>query len=1243
MNKFLKITGYTFLSVLATLYLVFLFVLPKAININTYKEQIQQSVKDTTNLSIDFENIDIITSPILEAGAKVKNISVKLPDGSVLFSADSVKGKVFLPSLLWLSVRVTCAEVESPYLNIEIVNGEKFKVSQIYEDIINKQRAERRANPQLNYEKEESFPIDISKIKVYVPSFKLNNYKVIINDLKTSHSLMLKGEQLDLGYLNGKIAKLKTDAKFLSDENVNITANLDINTFIPKFEPAEVEEDDDAVFALPFVNPVSVYRDYNLKSDINSKIKVRQSKKTNSIYAKGYLNVDNTTLTLAGLELPKSYFNVLANGQTLDVDSNIYVTDIESLSLLGQLNYGKHPFVDVAVKAPKLHFVNVLNIVKAYMDTIHIKNGIENMSVDGFLQSDFRVKTDFKNIESNGNFVVRKGNIYDRNVGLLFDDINVNFLFDNNLFQVKDTHVLINNQPLNISGKIDEYSIADLNIDAERIPLSGLYLAFAPKEIKNAYNLSSGSLSLKARVKGELKEIVALAKVRLEDFVFSDKANNFVLSNSLARFGIINAAGKIRGKFKNQGFSVYLPATKSVISNDMLVADFDNSDIILKDSNLRVNKDSIITFSASVLDYLSKPDLKFIADGVLKDSDLKMLVGESVAPYLSSKGQVPLKATVESKGNKLKSVVQMQASADNFITPVKIDQFEGKNILVQFLLEKNADVIKVYKSGLYVRKPNAQFRNNLASNLLNAKEVVGVRAMVSNLNATPFINLLKVVFKEDLHGVICFFPQSRFSLSGKLNTYGRVADPKISGSFSVRNLRIPELMTTVNEILLDLGSNNVSIDVKDVLANGSDFNVNMRTNWDLLAKSKFANVQINSRLIDLDKLLKVSDAALAMLPKSETVVADTPADIPLDIINGGIDMKKITTGSIVVKNTTGKIALHDNIFYVNDLKTNPIGGDVFGDVSMNLISTELNAKLVGSNFDVEKVLLDVMNMKDTLSGNMNFIADISMKGVSQLEQMESLGGYVDFNIKDGQLGPFGKIENFIMAENIRENAFFSSTIGSVITNLVTIDTSRFNELYGHLTFADGFAHIAPIKSQGNVLSMYIAGKVGLVDNSADMKVRGKLGSMVSDSLGPLANINPVNLIKNTPGLNAVAVKAFALFCEEVSQEEMDALPHLSEGKSDDYATKFQIVLRGDTRKPLKMVKSFKWLALDSEIKSAQSFVDTLPIPGPGEEGLSVEELIQLRAEQAAAVETKRKLEQEQKSWFGKLKDKLNKQ
>ena len=44
----------------------------------------------------------------------------------------------------------------------------------------------------------------------------------------------------------------------------NITANIDINTFLPKIEPSLDSEDDPAErIEIPFVNPVTMYRNYD--------------------------------------------------------------------------------------------------------------------------------------------------------------------------------------------------------------------------------------------------------------------------------------------------------------------------------------------------------------------------------------------------------------------------------------------------------------------------------------------------------------------------------------------------------------------------------------------------------------------------------------------------------------------------------------------------------------------------------------------------------------------------------------------------------------------------------------------------------------------------------------------------------------------------------------------------------------------------------------------------------------------
>lgn len=1234
MKKFFKITGIFILSVLFVLYLAFLFVLPNQIDLNKYKPDLQKLVKENTDLTVDFDNVKVITSPLLEAGVKVKNIKVKLPDESVLFSADSFKGKVFLPELLWLTVRVSCAEVEKPNMNVEIINSNKYKVAKVYEDLVNKKREQRRLNPpEALSEQENQIPFDISSIKLIIPALTLNNYNVTIDDVNASHKLTLKGDDIKLGYFNGEKASLKTNSKLLSDDQTNITADLDIKTFLPKFNPQPQDDDDDTVFELPFVNPVSEFRNYDLKSKISSRIKIKKNKKTGRIWAKGFVNIDDTNVKLSGLQLPDSYFRLNANGHVASVDTNLYVTDSENIQFLGNFGFGHAPFVDCSLKSTKVHFANLLNIARAYLDTIHIRNDINNMTANGYLYSNFKFKTDFDNIESDGKFIIRDGQINDNNIGLLFNNMNANFLFDDNKLNVEKTHLLVNNHPLEISGEIDSHSNTKLNVIADRLPLRGLYLAFAPKEVKQAYKLNSGDLSLDAKVRGTIKNSMAIVKADLADLQATDSAQKFVMTNKNARFGLANSNGEIKGKFKNEGFKILLPDTKSEISDDLIVANIDNKNINVENSIVKVNKNSKISFAGNVKNYLTGADTKFTASGSLSAKDIENFLGDSVAPYFDSKGSIPVKARFQANGQRMKLVSQLQTNMNDYITPVKFAEFEGRPVLFQLMAEKNGNIAKIYRSGLFLRKNGAEFRDKLHTNMIGAKEIVGLRAVLINLDTNPFISLFKLNLQKNLNGSICLFPQSKFVLGGNIYAYGNLNKPKINGNFDIRNLSIPEIYTTVRNIATTINGRGLNVAISGVNANESDFAVKIQSSWKQISQMKLADVKVHSKSIDVDKLLKVSDALMASLPKTEATggANSNPADIPVEIMGGNINLRKIKTGNILVNNTTGKISLYKNVLYLNKLKTSPLGGKVTGDVAMNLITTELNAKLTGKDFDINKMLVDAMNMKDTLSGEMKFITDITMKGYSVEEQMKTLKGFLDFEVQNGQLGPFGKFENFLMAENIRNNAFFSSAIGSVIKKIVTFDTSRFNKLYGHLTFADGFADISPIKSQGNVMSMYIAGKVGLLDNSADLKVRGKLASAFSDSLGPLANINPINLVKNTPGLNIVLAKTFSIFCQAVSEEEMKAIPELAANKSDDYATKFQIVLRGDTRKPLKMIKSFKWLALNSEIEAAQNFVDTIPMPEEGEENLSVEELIQKRAEAAAEAKEQAQLQIEEET------------
>ena len=102
--------------------------------------------------------------------------------------------------------------------------------------------------------------------------------------------------------------------------------------------------------------------------------------------------------------------------------------------------------------------------------------------------------------------------------------------------------------------------------------------------------------------------------------------------------------------------------------------------------------------------------------------------------------------------------------------------------------------------------------------------------------------------------------------------------------------------------------------------------------------------------------------------------------------------------------------------------------------------------------------------------------------------MKSLKGDVDFELKDGQFGPFSKLENFFLAENIRENPVFKNTIGVILTPLTTIDSSHYEKLDGRVSFNNGVVNLGSIKSQGNILCVLVNGDMNLLTNEIDITI-----------------------------------------------------------------------------------------------------------------------------------------------------------
>lgn len=1189
MKKFFKVLGVSIVSIVVLLYLSFLFILPNAVDLNKFKPEIQKIVKEQANLNIDFDNPKISVTPLLSAGITANNISLNLPDDSNLLKADSFTGRISLPHLLFLTVKVSKAEIINPILNIDIVDGKAFKAVQAYEVILNNKEEKIEENLQTT----QKPIIDPALIKVQIPAFKLINYCAKINDLKTSDTLKLNGNELVLGYRNGESILLKTNAELFINETKNINANIDIDTIIPKQSKLDEEDDKAQRVEIPFINPVAMYKAYDLKANIDSKIKIRNKNK--QIISNGYFNIDNFTINLAGLKLPESKIHFTSKGTKVNLDTDLYITNEEKISVLGMLNYGAKPATDIKITSNEIHINNVINLIKATLDSLHIKHELNPIIGEGIFTADTYIKTDFKKLNSNGNIKIKNCIIKNKDKNLQLAKINSIISLDNSILKFIDTSLEIAETIFKIDGSINEKSYADISILMEQMPLAKVFSMFLPAEINNTYNVNSGNINLIANIKGELKNTNGNIKLSLKNLSLTDKVNKIDYLNNLLVADFTSDFKTFTGNINNSDFKLKINGAS--IDCEKFSLNIGEKDLKINPSIIKINNSTDINLDGEIKDYIKNPIFNFNVNGNIRTKDLKQFLGPDMAIFIKEKGIIPININLNGDKKKQTLTASLEANANNYITPIDIKNVLDKNTIFKTVIDFKGDRLKIKDTGFFI-KTIEQDSENPEKTITKYEEIVDIDGTITKLNTqNPNINLIKIKIPNSLNMTVCAFPSSQLTADGHLLIFGDLLAPRIRGELNVWNLSIPELMITMDKAIAKFESKNLDINIKNLIANGSDYNILMNADLNPSKYFTIKNLNLISNLTDADKLIEVSNAAIKYMPASASgnnTQNIKQADIPVIIKDGNIDIKEIKTGNIILNETTGKISFDKNILYINNLITSGFKGKIRGDVSTNILTNEIKAILKGNDLDVEKTLLDAASMKDTLTGKMDFNTDISLKGITYEEQMKTLKGTLNFTMKDGTLGPFGKIENLIMAENIRETAFFQSTIGTVINSLLSFDTSHYNTLKGELRFNNGIAEINPITSTGDVMGTYIFGDFDLLKNTIDIKLRGRLGSQVSDSMGPLSMLNPVNLVKATPGMSIVLGKMFALFCEEVTEDEIAQIPNLGKDISETNSTKFQVVVRGDVAKPLTLIKSFKWLALQSEIENAKSYLNTIP-------------------------------------------------
>ena len=259
------------------------------------------------------------------------------------------------------------------------------------------------------------------------------------------------------------------------------TANVNINSFLPPPAPALDEEDDPAErIEIPFINPVEMYRKYDLKADVDTKLYIRSYGK-NDVSSFGHFNIDNLNLKVMDIQLPSSYIHAKTFKTNVWVDTDINVKEQQNIKLLGRIKYGNHPNMDLNINTSEIYFNDLIILAKAFLDSFSIKNELGQYSAKGYLKSNSYIKTNFKKLKSFGSMNIVNGALTIRNLGEIISKANVNLLLDNDALNIENSSLFLHNAKVLFGGKIDKKSVADIAISTENIALPPLFNAFAPK------------------------------------------------------------------------------------------------------------------------------------------------------------------------------------------------------------------------------------------------------------------------------------------------------------------------------------------------------------------------------------------------------------------------------------------------------------------------------------------------------------------------------------------------------------------------------------------------------------------------------------------------------------------------------------------------------------------------------------------------------------------------------------------
>ena len=1126
----------SFLLFIAVLYSGVYFILPYYLNKSGFVSFVTASVKQQTGLILVLHNCKISVYPNLDIRLKSEDVQLFYPDKRQIL--DIKNSDINFSSLYLikkeLKISRICAD-EFQFTTKLLKNGKTTLQEYLEKSGIN-------------------YKSDI-KLSAKLPSVNIKKYLIKIKDEASGQKFKISGDNLkiaqniDIRYLN---FDLKGDF-FCFDKKY---LNYNLKLVVPKvlFEDVNKKFFD--------INVDNLYK-YNFYADLNADLKIHENK-GNFDYLSGKINIDNFYIILGHKKLPNSFLHATLDKGNAVLVSKFYTNINESADINAHIRLKKPYDINVKCKCPRADISNLQSLAVSVLEILKIRNNLSEFKTSGQVSADFNIYTNLKNLRSNGSLKISNASFSHKSVPLKITSVNALVDFSNNMIKIKKSDMLVNNQPILLTGTIDNNACGDILAKAENLDLNHILNAFPSLKPDKNLLIKNGKLSFSVHLKGKLAEVAPQISASIKNFAALDVKNNLGLKiNELLVSGKSNKV-KFSGSLTVNNLTAFAYSIKksSLLSVQTISAKFDNKNIIV--APFKMDTDGArLTLNANATNYLNSPEITLQAGGSVHTDFIKSLLPQNIQLY--SKGYLPVKMQLKYLNNETKVSLKLLANPNNYITPVIVNNFTKTNSLLNIdALIKNNDIL-INKFSLYY----AEGINSLVKDvqLLNLKRALDLKGRISNYTGEPYAENLHLIIPDNLNVTVPVTGGSA-DFRADILINGTLKNPVLSGKINISSVDIKKYLLKLENAYVTLNKSKVLISIKNLKIANTDISLDIDAPLDFFNSYKINYVKLKSNFFDMDSLMPV----MSLLPQAKYAPG---AEFPYFINSGKISINTYKMGKIYAQNITGDISSKKNILYITNLFSSAYGGKAGGKITYNSPYMSVHADIQGRDMDAQAAAAAFLPQKQKMSGRLNFDASVDLF-ISEYEQMlKTMRGSVNVFVKNGHLGQIGRFEHFLYAQNLLAQRLIYASLSSAKQAIAPKDTGYITYLKGAIKFSGGYANLSPVLTSGPQMSMYITGNINLLNNYTNLEILGKISSEVSGTMGLLGDMTIKDFLDEHTKYGPVAARLFNFYNSELPQADISQIPALSPDYK--YQTKnFRVMISGDPDN-VKSVKSFTWV------------------------------------------------------------------